>query len=628
MLRNGMHPASEHRRDIDWLRAVAVITVIGFHFELPGFRGGFVGVDIFFVISGLLIGRIIQSEMTAGTFSFLAFYERRIRRLIPALYVMLVVVSLLGSYVLFGSERSDFLRSILCVATFTSNIVFWSQSGYFDRASAEKPLLHTWSLGIEEQFYILLPLILWLLFRIQNIIVRRACIAALAICSLIVSQWLLSRDAAAAYFLIHSRAWELLAGVMLAWLPVMRLGWIAHVLRVAGLTLILIAVLSYTPRSAFPGLNALLPVAGAVLFLSGGATSLRARPVELIGQMSYSLYLWHWPIFTLAKLSSVAQTVEGIEKLVLLGLLATLASASYFLVERPARYIPMSRKLVFASAVAATALLIVVGTIGPRMIDMGVSDSRIARLQKYEALTGMERPRSCFAEDWASNRHPECFSYNEEKQVALVWGDSLADHYVHGLKGAAPEDVALLQANAAGCFPTFHAIFKQYEFCDGLADRVRDFASAHRPSLLIISADWVGYTRRAGTAAIIANLKKTIAAAGVPVVLIGPSIQFKGRLPSILMRSYALGRPSPSSTDVMIADLTDLDHEMKSAFANVESVTYVSVLDAVCSKQVCPLLVENDAPLTWDHGHLTDEGSNHAVGKMFSRIFSRKVAEP
>src|SRR5262249_35011652 len=156
--------------------------------------------------------------------------------------------------------------------------------------------------------------------------VRRTCIAVLAVCSLAVSQWLLNRDAAGAFFLIQSRAWELLAGVMLTWLPTMRLGWLAHVLRVAGLALIFVAVVASTSRSAFPGLNALLPVGGAALFLSAGPTPLRARPVELIGQMSYSLYLWHWPIFTLAKQDAVTQTVEGSEKLVLLSLLVIVAS--------------------------------------------------------------------------------------------------------------------------------------------------------------------------------------------------------------------------------------------------------------------------------------------------------------
>ncbi|WP_424630310.1 acyltransferase family protein [Bradyrhizobium sp. SYSU BS000235] len=619
-----MRSVSGHRRDIDWLRAVAVITVIGFHFEIPGFRGGFVGVDIFFVISGLLIGRIIQSEMAAGTFSFLAFYERRIRRLIPALYVMLIIVAVVGGGVLFGAERSDFLRSILGVATFTSNIMFWSQSGYFARAAAEKPLLHTWSLGIEEQFYILLPLVLWLLFRIQNIVVRRACIAATAVCSLILSQWLLQRDTAGAFFLLQSRAWELLAGVMLTWLPAMRLGWIAHALRVMGLMLVVVAVLSYTPRSPFPGLNALLPVAGAALFLSAGPTSLRARPVELIGQMSYSLYLWHWPIFTLAKLSSVTQTVAAAEKLALFALLAAAASASYFLIERRFRYARVRQRTVFVGSAAATALLVAVAVLGTSSAI--VSGTRTAL--KYDAPLGPIDVGSCFAQDWVNNKHPECFSFDKEKQVVLLWGDSFAAQYYPGLKGEITDNTALLQATAGACFPTFQPVFKQRDFCDALASQVGSFLEVTPARLLIMSADWWGYSRQVGTAKFIASLKATIAAARGPVVLIGPSAQFRGWLPSILGRAYARTRKLPASQDILVDDLAKLDREMKSAFSSIEGVTYVSALDIICPHEDCPLVIGNDVPLTWDHAHLTLEGSKYTAHLMAPLIFSRKVAEP
>ena len=625
MLSGSMQPASEHRRDIDWLRAIAVITVIGFHFELPGFRGGFVGVDVFFVISGLLIGRIIQSEMAAGTFSFLAFYERRIRRLIPALYVMLVIVALAGSNLLFGSERSDFLRTILGVATFTSNIMFWSQSGYFERASSEKPLLHTWSLGIEEQFYILLPLVLWLLFRIQNIAVRRACIAALAICSLIVSQWLLNRDAAAAFFLIQSRAWELLAGVMLAWLPVMRLGWIAHVLRVAGLTLIAIAVASYTPRSAFPGLNALLPVVGAVLFLSAGPTSLRARPVELIGQMSYSLYLWHWPIFTLAKLSSVTQEVTAAEKLALFVLLVVVASASYFLIEGRFRYASVSQRTVFIGSGAATALLVVVAVLGTTSIS---ASTKVSREKTYETQLESAYAGPCFAQDWTLNKHPECFVFDHQKPVALLWGDSLAAQYYPGLSAEAPNNLTLLDATGAACFPTFNPIFWQKDYCAPLASTIRSFLKTAPVRTLIISGDWLTYSQDAGLEKFISNLKATIADTGVPVVLIGPSIQFKGRLPSILTRAVARTGKLPATRDIILNDLATLDHDMKSAFASVEGVTYISALDTICPQENCPLVVGNDVPLIWDHAHMTVEGSKYAGHVLAPLIFSHKVAAP
>jgi peptidoglycan/LPS O-acetylase OafA/YrhL len=158
----------DYREDIDWLRAIAVLAVVAFHFETPAAYGGFVGVDIFFVISGYLIAGIIQSELASRTFSFTRFYERRVRRLLPALYAMVALTAAPSFHYLLTSERAEFFRSVVAVVTFTSNFFFWFQSGYFDHAAVEKPLLHTWSLAVEEQFYLALPILLWVLVRISR----------------------------------------------------------------------------------------------------------------------------------------------------------------------------------------------------------------------------------------------------------------------------------------------------------------------------------------------------------------------------------------------------------------------------------------------------------------------------
>ena len=158
----------DYREDIDWLRAIAVLAVVAFHFEAPAVFGGFVGVDIFFVISGFLITGIIQSEVKADNFSFARFYERRVRRLLPALYAMVVLTAIPAFHYLLTSERAEFFRSVAAVVTFTSNFFFWFQTGYFDHAAVEKPLLHTWSLAVEEQFYLALPLLLFVLLRVAR----------------------------------------------------------------------------------------------------------------------------------------------------------------------------------------------------------------------------------------------------------------------------------------------------------------------------------------------------------------------------------------------------------------------------------------------------------------------------
>ncbi|MGQ0684768.1 acyltransferase family protein, partial [Bradyrhizobium sp.] len=192
----------EYREDIDWLRAMAVLSVVAFHFEAPAVFGGFVGVDIFFVISGYLITGIIQSELKAGTFSFARFYERRVRRLLPALYAMVALTAIPSFHYLLASERSEFFRSAVSVVTFTANFFFWSGTGYFDHAAVEKPLLHTWSLAVEEQFYLALPLLLWGLWRLVP--ARRAALpillAALAVAYFAHSVRLLRQEGSANAF--------------------------------------------------------------------------------------------------------------------------------------------------------------------------------------------------------------------------------------------------------------------------------------------------------------------------------------------------------------------------------------------------------------------------------------------
>src|SRR5579872_2302026 len=207
-----------YREDIDWLRAIAVLAVVAFHFEAPVY-GGFVGVDIFFVISGYLITGIIQSELKGGVFSFARFYERRVRRLLPALYAMVALTAIPSFHYLLTSERADFFRSVAAVVTFTSDLFFWLQTGYFDHAAVEKPLLHTWSLAVEEQFYLALPLTLWALMLLAR--GRRfalpAILVALSLGSFALSVWLMQSDASAnAFFMSPPRAWEFLIGGLVA----------------------------------------------------------------------------------------------------------------------------------------------------------------------------------------------------------------------------------------------------------------------------------------------------------------------------------------------------------------------------------------------------------------------------
>jgi len=293
-----------YRTDIDGLRAVSIIAVLLFHVGFDGWSGGYVGVDVFFVISGFLITSLIAADIDTGTFSLGRFYERRIRRLLPAT-IPVVVFTALFAAAFYTSERFfEYGQSLIAFTTYTSNWFFYATRGYFAGADATTPLLHSWSLAVEEQFYLVFPLLLLVLARRPG--VRLRVLAGFAAVSLVYAQMLL-RDGQSdlAFYSTLARIWELLAGALLALSPAVteRLAPYATVLRVVGLGLILGPVVTYGPATVFPGAAALPPVAGTLLLLAASPVRgdpilrlLQSAPAVYTGRISYSLYLWHWPI--------------------------------------------------------------------------------------------------------------------------------------------------------------------------------------------------------------------------------------------------------------------------------------------------------------------------------------------
>ncbi|SDA17254.1 acyltransferase family protein [Sphingomonas sp. NFR15] len=331
--------ALRYRPEIDGLRALAVLPVILFHAGVTFFSGGFVGVDVFFVISGFLITGILYREISAGKFSILNFYERRIRRLFPALFAMLAASSAIGWFILLPDEFAAFGRQILATCLFMSNILFWSEDGYFDAESATKPLLHTWSLAVEEQYYIIFPLLLWLMVRYARSAIRPIVMLGI-VGSLVVSELVLHRFPSTAFFMLPTRAWELLIGALVALIPAYS-GRYAAVLAWAGVGAILIPVLTFQESMLFPGIAALPPCAGAaaILWASRGtscAVALSNRGLRFFGLISYSLYLWHWPIIVFLGLKFGMPMSPDLTVVAILLSLAV-ATASWRFVERPLR---------------------------------------------------------------------------------------------------------------------------------------------------------------------------------------------------------------------------------------------------------------------------------------------------
>ena len=339
-------PSVLYRPDIDGLRAISVLAVMLYHAEFQVFSGGFIGVDVFFVISGYLITQMVLGDFEKGSFSLSHFYERRVRRILPALLVMLAATVPLAYVFLSADPLADYSAALLGATWFSSNFVFWSEAGYFDRASEFKPLLQTWSLGVEEQFYLFFPAFFWVLYKFKWLIPG---LSAVVVISFLMAQFGLSRDAEWPFYMLVSRAWELGLGAMLAVVlahsrlsDVRVTGLLAELLVLSGLLAVIVPVLMFSELTATPGPLLLVPTLGACLLIwLTPATSYVRRLLSLkwlvgLGLISYSLYLWHQPVLVFGRI--IIGEALGFEWRIAM-LLGTfpLAILSWRYIERPFR---------------------------------------------------------------------------------------------------------------------------------------------------------------------------------------------------------------------------------------------------------------------------------------------------
>jgi peptidoglycan/LPS O-acetylase OafA/YrhL len=363
----------KYRRDIDGLRAVAVLSVVAFHAFPEWIKGGFIGVDVFFVISGYLISTIIYENLDRGTFSFTEFYLRRVKRIFPALLLVLVSCYAFGWFSLLGDEYMQLGKHIAGGAGFVSNLVLWSESGYFDNAADTKPLLHLWSLGVEEQFYIFWPLLLWFAYRVRLNLPGIGILVALLSFALNLHQ--VKVDAIADFYSPQTRFWELMLGSILAWVTLYKPNFTAanaprperwsSTMSVVAALLLAFGFWHIDKRLGFPGKWALVPVLSAVLLIFAGPGAwvnrviLSNRIAVWIGLISYPLYLWHWPLLTYARIIHSKVPAAPVRGAIVLASIV-LAWLTYRLVERPVR---LGRRAGFKVA-ALVALMPVVGVVG------------------------------------------------------------------------------------------------------------------------------------------------------------------------------------------------------------------------------------------------------------------------
>lgn len=476
--------AAQFRTDINGLRAWAVVAVILYHFGVPGFAGGFVGVDIFFVISGYLMTGIVLRGLERGNFSVMDFYMARARRIMPALLVLCATLMLLGWFLLLPPDYKQLSTHSGYSLSFLSNIAYFQEAGYFDSASHEKWLLHTWSLSVEWQFYMVLPLVLWAAWRIKaGRAVQGWVLAAGFVASFAASVLVTQSNPSAAFFLLHTRAWEMLGGGLVLLLgqqlsltTAMR-QWIERV----GVLLIIVSIALFDKHSAWPGYLAMVPVAASMLVVLAGNASVFTgnRVAQWLGDRSYSLYLWHWPVCVALVYAEVERDPMAIAG----GLLATLllGHASYIFVETRTRVL-LSQNNWRALTVLAAGVLVVMGPALYAWRAAGVPGRFPAAVEFAAAEANNTHPQRSTCHASKGTTSPLCrFGHTPSATSVLLVGDSHASVLVSALTtAAAANDGSVTLLSYSGC-----------PYAPGM--KLRDSVLAKLPGTYQCSAfnDWV-----------------------------------------------------------------------------------------------------------------------------------------
>lgn len=654
----------QYRADIDGLRAIAVLAIVLFHLDIPPFSGGYVGVDIFFVISGYLITGIILRELAADRFTVAGFYERRVRRILPALAVVLVGTLLAGVLLLDPAGLAELGRSAAATSVFGSNIFFFLGAGYFAGPSEAKPLLHTWSLAVEEQFYILFPLLLLALARWQRARYARW-LLGLTLASFLACMVMTRLDATTAFYLIPFRAWELLVGGLLAvpMLPVTRHALAREMQALLGLILVLVSVLAFTRATPFPGAAAALPVLGTALLIHAGSgegtrttRALGNRPMVFIGLISYSLYLWHWPLVVYAKLYLINEPGD-VEKAVLLVAMLVLATLSWRFVERPFRdrqRLAARTRLfstaagVFALILAASLVLVASGGL-PGRAQAGGLQTVVAGDPGWEHWKACEE----LGEREGVPLELCALGAADAPQDFLLWGDS------HALALASAVNLSAERAGAAGrlairtaCPPLLGIDRPGARSCADFNQAVLSHVEAH-PELhtVVLAARWAlswhgsRYGEEEGSVVrlaevgapevdqpanpelLAAGLQRTVAALealGRRVVLVGQVPEVGHDVPAAAYAARFTGRdveamiaPTRAAYDARVAPTMALLESMRSARTEV-----LDPARLLCDAERCRVTLDG-VPLYRDDNHLSLRGCV-AVAAVFDGLFASR----
>lgn len=630
--------AGHFRSDIEGLRAVAALSILLFHIDPDWPTGGFVGVDLFFVISGYLITSSICRDVAEGGFSLAAFYARRIRRLYPALLVTIAATMIGAFFFLFPRELLATAKGAIATVFYVSNFYFAAQVDYFSEDKV-RPLLHTWSLAVEEQFYLVYPLFLLALLRRGRPIGRFGLIGpllGLTAASLALAEYMMRTEPSWAFYISPTRFWELAIGGLTAALP--PLAWsrgMREAASLAGSAAIAGALLFFTDATPVPGLPTLLPVLGmAVLIKTGEAPTMATRllsigPARFVGRISYALYLVHWPLIVLLKANDLDVPSREM-KVVAFGGSILLAWLLNVLVEQPTRRIPIRGNLhrIFALGGGGTAALTAMAAVV--LFAGGFRDRVNARSREMIAYLDYDAGREFRSGRCLMNAKTEregaqfdsvaCVdSISRGSPRILLLGDSHAAQYYEALRTSFP-GIHLAQVTATGCRPLLHptgsdrcVLLMQQTFRHLIGNGFFD--------TIILAGRWHAQD--------LADLRQTAAFLGShasQVYVLGPIIEYRMPLPRLLAFSYLDNKLDEPDGDKNIdeerlwARTREIDERMARLLQPLpRHVRYLSVLDAMCrDRNDCETLTRSGQPTQFDYGHLTFDGALEVIHKLKS----------
>ena len=607
----------KYRAEIDGLRAIAVLPVILFHAGVTQLSGGYVGVDIFFVISGFLITGILSREIEGGNFSLLGFYERRARRILPALFVVLATTSVLGALILLPYELEFLGRSLIAVVFFVSNILFWQESSYFAASAEFNPLLHTWSLGVEEQYYILFPIFLWMVWRWRKKSVVPL-IGLLTVLSFGLAEYLSTEMPSANFYLLPTRAWELLAGSLAALYLLHRptlTGHLADAVGILGLAGILVSIFAYDAATRFPSAWTLVPVLGTVGILVSASPQtwvgklLSYRPFVGIGLISYSAYLWHQPLFAFARILDTEQHPSTWEMLLLALLSLILAWLSWRFVEQPfRRKEAFTRKRIFSMSGIGGASFIALGTAA---IFMHGWPQRFPENQREWISTGPseygEYVRSAYR---SVNRSPLAADHPN----LVIVGDSFSQDFYNILQSAEAFEGYAISAIyvPARCQIHFglseeiveeHTAAEDFQLCSKRRLTQKHADTLKSADIVVLAARWQSWSAE--------YLKQTLTHLDLnaQVIVIG-SKSFEKNRRALLAYSpdhLEIARKMPDTSVLQSTEILE---------RSLEKDQFVNLVNIVCMEG-CPLFTPEGDLLSYDGLHLTPEGVSYIGTLLF-----------